>query len=133
MSLRTRTVVVQQLPETIDLKRGRLFLREFESNINAERPCIVFDCSQLLQIDMPAVLLLLHCLEGAMKRNGDIKLAAVPAATKTMLESTGIIHLFEIFETNADAVSSFHRLLVRVDTQVSAWPGNLHRTADNAA
>src|ERR1700721_2009737 len=98
MSLRTREVVVRQLPETIDRIHGSLFLRELESSMNVERPCIVFDCSRLLQMDKPAVQLLLHCLEDAMKRNGDIKLAAIPEGSRTMLELTGVVRLFEIFD-----------------------------------
>jgi len=133
MSLRTRAVVVKQVPETVDLDHGRLFLRELESSMNVERPCIVFDCSRLLLMDMPAVQLLLHCLEDAMKRNGDIKLAAVPAESKAMLESTGVIRLFEIFDTNVDAVNSFLRIPLHAASQVHAPPGNLHQTAENAA
>jgi anti-anti-sigma factor len=133
MSLSARAVVVRQLPETVDLKRGHLFLRELESSMNVERPCIVFDCSLLIQMDMPAVQLLLHCLEEAMKRNGDIKLAAIPAGMRTTLDLTGVNRLFEIFDTNIDAVNSFLRLPLHAASQVSGSPGNLHRTAENAA
>ena len=124
MSLRTREVVVRQLPETIDRIHGSLFLRELESSMNVERPCIVFDCSRLLQMDKPAVQLLLHCLEDAMKRNGDIKLAAIPEGSRTMLELTGVVRLFEIFDTNVDAINSFCRLPLHATSQVSSPLGN---------
>jgi anti-anti-sigma regulatory factor len=127
-----RAVAVKQLPETLNSRNGRLFLRELESFMNVDRPCIVFDCSKLHQIDRPAIHLLLCCLEEAMKRKGDVKLARIPARAKAMLELTGAIHLFEVFDTNADAVSSFrrHPLLAASAAEV---PGGSRRTFDDAA
>ena len=61
-------------------------------------------------MDLPTVKLLLDCLEIAMKRNGDIKLAAMHAQPKAMLELTGVDRLFEFFDTTADAARSFRRL-----------------------
>src|SRR5579871_2507600 len=78
MTLRPRAVAVKQLPETLESRRGRLFFRELESCMNdVDRPCIVLDCSSLRKMDLHAIHLLLCCLEGAMKRNGDVRLAAV--------------------------------------------------------
>ena len=133
MSLRSRTVVVRQLPETVDKKQARLFLRELESCINVDRPSIVLDCSRLLRMDLPAVQLLLNCLEEAMKRNGDIKLAVLSADTKSMLELNGVIRLFEVFDTKVDAVNSFLHLPLHPALQVYAPPGKLHRTGENEA
>jgi anti-anti-sigma factor len=101
---------VKQLPETLNSKQGRLFFGALGSCMNIERPGIVFDCSKVLQMDSYAVHLLLCCLEEAMKRNGDVKLAAISAGARTTLEHTGVVHLFEIFDTTADAVNSFGRL-----------------------
>ena len=77
--------------------------------MNRDRPRVVLDCSNLLECDESVVLLLLRCLEEAMKRNGDVKLAAVGPAAARALESTGAKRLFEIFETTAIAAESFHR------------------------
>ncbi len=44
-----------------------------------------------------------------MKRNGDIKLAALPPAAAAILELTKVRNLFELFENAADAVDSFYR------------------------
>ena len=126
-------VTVRQFPETVNMEHGRLFLCELQSTMDIERPCIVFDCSRSLHMDMPAVQLLLHCLEEAIKRNGDIKLAAIPANAKTMLELTGVDRLFEVFDSNADAVSSFHRLPFHAASQSSAPFDNSHRNGENAA
>jgi anti-sigma B factor antagonist len=103
-------VKVERLPETLSVRQGRRFLGELEGSINVDRPSIVLDCSNLRRMDRPAINLLLCCLEEAMKRNGDVKLAAVPQEVRSVLELTGVERLFEIFETSAEAVSSFSRL-----------------------
>ncbi len=83
MTLRMCEVVVKQVPETLNEKGGRLFFNELEGCINVERPSIVFDCSKVIQMDKAAIHLLLCCLEEAIKRNGDVKLAAIPAGART--------------------------------------------------
>ena len=109
MPFRIRDVTVKQVPERLNEKRCRLFFSEIESCMNVDRPSIVFDCSNVLQMDRSTVHLLLCCLEEAIKRNGDVRLAAIPSGPKTMLEFTGADRLFEIYETNADAINSFRQ------------------------
>jgi anti-anti-sigma regulatory factor len=76
-------------------------------------------------MDMATMLLLLDCLEDAMKRNGDIKLAAIPEAARASLELTGIDRLFEVFDTSADAVGSYHPLPLH-----AAWQSVAAASAD---
>jgi anti-anti-sigma factor len=109
MTNRVCAVKVEQLPETLSVRQGRLFLGELEGSINVDRPSIVLDCSKVRRMDRPAINLLLCCLEEAMKRNGNVKLAAVPQEARPILERTGVDRLFEIFDTSAEAVSSFSR------------------------
>jgi anti-anti-sigma factor len=78
--------------------------------MNIDRPSLVLDCSKVRQMDAPAIHLLLSFLEEAMKRNGDVKLAGVPQEVMATLELAGVDRLFEIFDTNAEAVTSFRRL-----------------------
>jgi anti-sigma B factor antagonist len=112
MTLRTSAVTIKQLPETMSTKERRIFFREIESCMSLDRPSIVLDCSKVRRLDRSVVHLLLCCLEEAMKRNGDVKLAAMPPGAGTILEMTGINRLFDIFDTTADAVNSFNRLPV---------------------
>ena len=77
--------------------------------MNIDRPCIVLDCSQVRQMNRSAIHLLLCCLEEAMKRNGDVKLAGITAGSGRLLERTGVDRLFEMFDTNVEAVNSFRR------------------------
>jgi anti-anti-sigma factor len=104
-----RLVAVQQLPEKLSVQEGRLFFRNVESCLNCDRPRVVLDCSKLRQLDSAGIHVLLRCLEEAMKRNGDVKLAAVPVEVAATLELTGVDRLFEAFENTKDAVNSFHQ------------------------
>ena len=105
-----RPVAVKQLPEKFSVAQGRAFFRELESCLNSDRPRIVLDGSRLQELDSAGIHVLLRCLEEAMKRNGDVKLAALPARAAATLELTGVHRLFESFDTAADAVDSFHQL-----------------------
>jgi anti-anti-sigma factor len=107
MRFRPCNVTVTQLPEKLDLKQGRLFFKELENQMNIDRPCIVLDCSKVGEMDRFAIHMLLCCLEEAMKRDGDVKLAAVSPSARESLEGTRVDRLFEIYENENDAVNSF--------------------------
>lgn len=119
MNIRERAVTVKQLPKILDAKQEQIFLREMQSLMNVERPCVVLDCSNVPQLDRSVVHLLLCCLEGAMKRNGDVKLAGLPVGAEIILEQTGARRLFDIYATTAEAVESFHRLPIGIVSQAS--------------
>jgi len=89
MTLRGCTVKIEQLPESLSEKQSRLLLRKLESSINIDRPSIVLDCSKVRRMDRSAINLLLCCLEEAMKRNGDVKLASVPQEAEQRWNSAG--------------------------------------------
>lgn len=109
MTARKRPVAVMQLPEQLGRKEARLFTREAERSMDITRPYLVIDCSQVRDLDKSVVHVLLRCLEEAMKRNGDVKLVGIPLAADAILGSTVTNRLFEIFDTTADAVNSFHQ------------------------
>src|ERR1700733_2538427 len=104
------TVAVRQMPETMTLGQGKRFFVELESCMNVDRPSIVFDCSKVIQMDAAAIHVLLCCLEEAMKRNGDVRLAAVTPGAMAQFRQTGVDRLFEIFATSDLALNSIHRL-----------------------
>jgi len=132
MTIRVGPVKIEQLPETFSEKQGRLLLRSLESPMNTDRPSLVLDCSKVRRMDKPAINLLLSFLEEAMKRNGDVKLAGVPQEAMAALELAGVDRLFEIFDTNAEAVSSFRRLPADGPLNEHVSFGSLP-TPDNAA
>jgi anti-anti-sigma factor len=104
-----RRVAVQQLPEQLSVKQGRGFFRDVESCLNVDRPRVVLDCSKVQLLDAAGVRVLLSCLEAAMKRNGDVKLAVIPPGAAAVLELARVDHIFEIFDSTADAVNSFYQ------------------------
>jgi anti-sigma B factor antagonist len=110
MTIRKRPVAVMQLPEQFTKKEAQSFTRDVERSMTLTRPYLVLDCSNIRHLDNSVVHLLLHCLEEAMKRNGDVKLAGIPLTANTMFGTNGANRLFEIFDTTADAVNSFHQL-----------------------
>src|SRR5271156_5444392 len=109
MTIKKRTVLVKQLPEILSGKPGRVFFRELESCMSSDRPYIVLDCSSVRRLDRSVVDLMLCCLEEAIKHNGDVKLASLPAGSDSILELTGVNRLFDIFNTTAAAVHSFQQ------------------------
>jgi anti-anti-sigma factor len=109
MRFRPCTVSVTQLPETVNMRRGRLFFKELESRMNVDRPCIVLDCSKVQEMDRFAIHMLLCCLEEAMKRDGDVRLAAISPSARETLKLTRVDRLFEIYESESEAVNSFFR------------------------
>jgi anti-sigma B factor antagonist len=100
-------VVVQQLPRQMKLGEVQAFLRDVDPILKTDRPRIVFDFSQVAQMDSAGVDMLLYCMEQAMKGNGDLKLAAVPPISAIILELTQVDRFFEVFDTVTNAVNSF--------------------------
>jgi anti-sigma B factor antagonist len=109
MTTPTRTVAVKRLPGKFGGKQGRTFRRELAACLNVDRPWVVLDCSNLRQLDPSYVHLMLCSLEEALKRNGDVKLVAIPPGADAILELAGVKRLFDIFATADDAVNSFHQ------------------------
>jgi anti-sigma B factor antagonist len=103
-------VTLVQVPGALNTQQERIFLSDLESCLNASRPRIVLDCSKLRQMDKPAIHLLLCCLEEALKRNGDVKLAAIPDGASAIFALSGLGGLFEVFDTIFGAANSFQQV-----------------------
>ena len=131
-TIRANAVTVRKLPETLSVKQRWLFLREIENCMHIDRPRIVLDCANVRRVDRALIHLLLRCLEEAMKCNGDVKLAAIPHEAKAVLELTGANRLFEIFDTTAEAVNSFHQVSACVLAQTNS-PKPSNQESENAA
>lgn len=107
MMIKMRPVTVHQIPDQVTAEEERLFLREMEKYVEVDRPKLVLDCSRLRLMDDGAIHLLLSCLEEAMKRKGDVKLASLRPGAEAMLRFSGADRLFETYATTADAVRSY--------------------------
>jgi len=107
-----KSVVVKALPESLSLGKAREFLERILPCLKSDRPSLVFDLSGVRHLDSTGVETLMECLEQVIKRNGDIKLAAVPPGPAVILELTRVDRLFEIYDDVSDAVESFYRFPV---------------------
>jgi len=114
-------VIVIEVPEQLNQTEVSSVRNEIEPLLDNDRPRIVLDCSQVQQMDSAGVEMLLHCLEGVMKRDGDMKLAALSPACATILELMRVDRLFEIFETSEAAVQSFHAFPSYAIPQTEPW------------
>jgi anti-sigma B factor antagonist len=118
-------VIVVELPEQLTFKGASSFVSSLQPLLERDRPCIVLDCAKVKHLDSAGIDMLLHCLEEAMKRNGDLKLAAVSPASAVVLELMRVDRLFEVFATSDEAARSFHSFapLERAPKQPWYMPG----------
>jgi len=107
----SRPVVVKRMPEKMNLKEARNFLKEVEPFLTSDRPQVVFDMSQVRHIDAAGVDILLQCMRDAIKHDGDVKLASLSPQAAVVLELTRTGRLFEIYENSTQAVKSFSSFL----------------------
>ena len=107
-----RPIIVLELPEKLVLGRAHLFFDQVQEFLTIDRPRLVFDFSEVTQIDSAGIELLLNCMEAVMKRNGDLKLAAIRTGPAVILELTQVDRLFEIFDNVSDAAQSFDQFPV---------------------
>lgn len=105
-----RPVIVKNLPERLTAGNTGRFFDDVEPILEGDRPRVVFNFSSVRHFDYAGVAILLACIEEVLKKNGDLKLAAVPAPSLTILELTGVDRLFEVFENTADAIKSFYQI-----------------------
>jgi anti-sigma B factor antagonist len=108
-----KAVIVKQLPERLGLQQSQMFFKDLAPVLDSDRPRLVFDFTAVRLLDSAGVEFLLRCMEATMKRNGDLKLAALPPQIAVILEMTRVDRLFEIFDNSTDAVESFHRFSPR--------------------
>jgi len=75
------------------------------------------------QLDSAGVDVLLHCMTEAVRRDGDLKLAALSPESAIILEITRTARLFEIYDTSTDAARSFTSFLPNfVRNQITRRP-----------
>ncbi len=107
----SRPVIVKRMPERLNLKHARALLRELQPILTSDRPQVVFDMAQVRHLDAAGVDMLLHSMTECMKRDGDLKLAALSEQAAVILELTRTDRLFEIYHTSAEAMRSFSHFL----------------------
>jgi anti-sigma B factor antagonist len=114
-------VIVMQVPEQLNTAEVGNFMQEIRPLLDSNRPRIVLDCSQVRSIDSAGVEMLLHCLEEALKRDGDLKLAALSPQADVILELMRVARVFEAFRTSEEAVRSFTTVAAEAVGQPTPW------------
>ncbi|MGA8621097.1 MAG: STAS domain-containing protein [Candidatus Sulfotelmatobacter sp.] len=114
-------VIVMEAPENLNHSEGRAFLAELQPLLQIDRPRIVLDCSQVQHMDSAGIEMLLNCMGEAMKRDGDIKLAQLSAASAAILELMRVDRLFEVFDTAEEATRSFQAVTLPDVPQSLPW------------
>lgn len=109
MLITMRAVTVHEVPADVTASEERSFLHNLQEYVETERPRLVLDCSKIRRMSKPTMHLLLSCLEEAMKRNGDVRLAALSPEIRTSPQFAGLRRLFEVYPTVAEGVHSFHQ------------------------
>ncbi len=102
--LNHRPVLVMEMPEKVNSREAQSFLQELEPLLDSPSPRIILDCSAVRHIDGAGVAMMLHCLEKAMKCDGDLRLAGLSVESDAVAE----LRAFEAFTTCGEAVSSFN-------------------------
>lgn len=114
-------VVVMQMPEQFTGGEVQNFMLELGPLLESNRPRIVLECSQVRALDSAGVEMLLHSLEEVLKRDGDLKLAALSAEAEVFLELMRVARVFETFPTSEEAVRSFHAAPAEAASQDATW------------
>jgi anti-sigma B factor antagonist len=114
-------IVVMQVPEILNVKEVDGFMQELGPLLDSNRPRIVLDCSQVRSMESAGVEMLLRCLEEVLKRDGDLKLAALSPEAEVILELMRVARVFETFQTCEDAVRSFNAIPADAVPQNTPW------------
>jgi anti-sigma B factor antagonist len=110
-----------ELPENLNHLEGTTFLAEMKPLLESDRPRMVLDCSQVQHIDSAGIEVLLESMEEVMKRDGDLKLAALSPSCAAILELMRVDRLFEVFETADEAARSFRAIAAPEVAQTLPW------------
>jgi anti-sigma B factor antagonist len=110
-----------ELPEKLNHVEGTALVAELQPLLEVDRPRVVLDCSKVQHMDSAGIETLLYCMEQAMKRDGDLKLAAVSPVSAAIMELMRVDRLFEVFDTCEEATRSFHAATTPDAPQSLPW------------
>jgi anti-sigma B factor antagonist len=119
----SEVVTVMEVPARLNYAEAGTFLGRLQPLLQSGRARIVLDCSQVRYVDSAGVEALSRCVHEALRRNGDLKLAAVSPASRVVMELILADCLFETFETTGEAVQSFHSIPSHTIPQSWPFPG----------
>ncbi|GIW72729.1 MAG: hypothetical protein KatS3mg102_2271 [Planctomycetota bacterium] len=74
------------------------------------RPCLVIDCEGLSYVSSSGMGVFLAYLQKARARGGDLRFCRMREATRTVMSMLGLQNIFQIFETEDEALGSYAAL-----------------------
>ena len=83
------------------------FRNEIDAGLAQGTAKFLIDMSDVRSLDSSGIGMLVRSLSLAKQKGGIIKLASVPAQATQTLRVTGVLRLFEVFESEAAALKSF--------------------------
>jgi len=100
--------ILRQFPDCSNQAACCGFLHEFEKLLlGTYRPQIVFDMSQVSQMNAMGIDLMLRCISKIANHDGDLRLAGPSPETALVLELAQISNVVEVFNTLQEAMESF--------------------------
>lgn len=78
-----------------------------DQHLAAGHARLVMNMEKLTTLDSSGIGVLVRSLTLAKQKGGTLKLAAAPPVAIQTLKVTGLLRLFEVFPTEAEAVKSF--------------------------
>jgi anti-anti-sigma factor len=83
------------------------FRNEIDGNLAQGNAKFLIDMADVRSLDSSGIGMLVRSLSLAKQKGGIIKLANVPQQAAQTLRVTGVLRLFEVFESEAAALQSF--------------------------
>jgi anti-sigma B factor antagonist len=81
--------------------------QDIDLHLNAGNVRIVVNMANVKSLDSSGIGVLVRSLSLAKQKGGDLKLSHVPAGAAQTLQVTGIWRLFDVFNTDDEAIGSF--------------------------
>src|SRR5437867_10164276 len=83
------------------------FVQTIKKLLDAGRICLVLDLADVPYIDSSGLGAIAHAYTSAWRRGGELKLLNVRHRNRQLLTVTKLITVFDVFESEDDAVRSF--------------------------
>ncbi len=116
-----RAVIVKKLPERLDSNELPAFRQSMQSVIDSDQPQVVLDMSEVTYLGSPGIENLLHCLSVVVRRDGELKLAALSPQAASLLSLTRVDRFFEVFPTVEEAITSFDSFTAESSAVTEPW------------
>jgi len=81
----------------------------------------IFDLEHLEMIDSTGLSYIINCLKLAIQNNVEIKLLNLNNQPKVIFEITRVDSLFELYEDEKEAISSFNKELYNESNHTNMW------------